>query len=466
MFYNGNMALDYRSLSRGELIRLLEVQERRRKTRVQAEERYRNLIEQAADGIFILDSHGICLEVNRSGARLLGRPGREIIGRHIRDFVAKDDVPALETDLASLRRRKVYRNERRLRHKNGSTILVEVGVTKLSDGRIQGILRDITLRKQAEEALRQSEERFRSLTAAAFEGICINENGRILDVNDRFAAMFGYQPDELIGRKILTLIAPKWRSLIAKRLRSRQRMPVEHQLLRKDGSVFDGEAQSKVISWQGRTVRVTAVRDITERKQAEQALRESEEKYSKAFRASPDGLAISELETGRYIEVNEGYCKLYGFRRKEMLGRTSFELGIWDNPKDRALLVRGLKTTGKVRGLELRTRTRNGLLRIILVSAESIVVGGIPCLVSVLHDVTNRIQADQTLRESEEKFSKAFRTGPDVMSITDLKTGRYVEVNDAYKGFLATDAGKSSVVPLLMSAFCKTPATAPECSGR
>jgi len=433
MFYNGNMALDYRSLSRGELIRLLEVRERRRKTRVQAEERYRNLMEQAADGIFILDGHGICLKVNRSGARLLGRSGREIIGRHIRDFVAKDDVPALETDLASLRRRKGYRNERRLRHKNGSTIPVEVSVTKLSDGRIQGILRDITLRKQAEEALRQSEERFRSLTAAAFEGICINENGRILDVNDRFAAMFGYQPDELIGRKILTLIAPKWRSLIAKRLRSRQRMPVEHQLLRKDGSVFDGEAQSKVISWQGRTVRVTAVCDITERKQAEQALRESEEKYSKAFRASPDGLAISELETGRYIEVNEGYCKLYGFRRKEMLGRTSFELGIWDNPKDRALLVRGLKTTGKVRGLELRTRTRNGLLRIILVSAESIVVGGIPCLVSVLHDVTNRIQADQALRESEEKFSKAFRTGPDVMSITDLKTGRYVEVNDAYE---------------------------------
>ena len=78
-------------------------------------------------------------------------------------------------------------------------------------------------------------------------------------------------------------------------------------------------------------------------------------------------------------------------------------------PKDRALLVRGLKITGKVRGLELHTRTRKGAPRIILLSAESIEIGGKPCLVSVLHDVTDRIRAERALRESEEKFSKAFR---------------------------------------------------------
>ena len=427
------MALDYRSLSRGELIRLLELRDRRYKARARAEEGYRSLMKQAADGIFVTDTRGLILEVNPSGAQLLARSSREIVGHHIRDFVVAEDVPALEADLAALLRKKTYRTERRLRRKGGSLIHVEVNVKKLSDGRIQGILRDITLRKRGEEILRQSEERFRKLTAAAFEGICINEKGRILDVNDRFAAMFSYQPDELIGRKILTLIAPKWRPLIAKRLRSRQRMPVEHQLLRKDGSVFDGEAQSKVFSWQGRTVRVTAVRDITERKGAEQALRESEEKYSKAFRASPDGLAISEVETGRYIEVNEGYCKLYGYRRKEMLGRTSVELGIWDNPKDRALLVNGLKTTGKVRGLELHTRTRKGASRIILVSAESIEIGGKPCLVSVLHDVTDRIRAEQALRESEEKYSKAFRNSPDAFIITHLPEGRIIETNEGFR---------------------------------
>lgn len=295
------------------------------------------------------------------------------------------------------------------------------------------LIRLLKVRDRRRKTRALAEERFRSFTAAAFEGICINENGRILDVNDRFVALFGYERDELIGRKILTLIAAKWRPLIAKRLRTRQEIPAEHQLLRKDGSVFDGEAQSKVISWRGRTVRVTAVRDITERKRAEQALRESEEKFSKAFRASPDGLAISELETGRYIEVNEGYCKLYGYRRKEMIGRTSIELGIWDNPKDRTLLVGGLKTAGKVRNLELRTRIRNGRLRIILLSAESIEIGGKPCLVSVLHDVTDRIQAEQALCESEEKYSKAFRNSPDAVIISQLPDGRIIETNEGFR---------------------------------
>ncbi|MGO8837882.1 MAG: PAS domain S-box protein [Limisphaerales bacterium] len=433
------MALDYRHLSQGELVRLLELRDRRQRnqaparSRIDEAERYRSLMEQAEDGIFIADNHGFFLEVNLSGARMLGRSPKEIVGRHARDFVVPEDISALEADLAGLRRRKVYRNERRLRRKDGSILQVEVSVKKLSDGRIQGILRDITLRKQAEESLRQSEERFRSFTAAAFEGICLSENGRILDVNDLFAAMFGYEHDELIGREILTLIEPKWRPVIAERIRTGQEVLLEHQLLRKDGSVFEAEAQSKVVSWRGRTVRVTALRDVTDRKRAEQALRESEEKFSKAFRASPDGLAISELETGRYIEVNEGYGRLYGYRREEMLGHTSFELGIWDNPKDRVQLVAGLETAGNVRDLEMRTRTRDGSLRIILLSAESIELAGKLCLVSVLHDVTDRIQVEQALRESEEKYAKAFRNSPDAVTITCLTDGRIIEANEGFR---------------------------------
>jgi len=427
------MALDYRSLSRGELIRLLELRDRRRKARARAEERYRSLMEQAADGIFVVDGRGTCLEVNQSGARMLGMSPKKIIGRPLHDFVPKEDIPTVEADLAALRRNKTFLRERRLRRKDGYIFPVEVSARKLSDGRIQGTLRDISLRKQAEHALRQSEERFRSLTAAAFEGICISENGRILIVNGPFAAMFGCRRDELIGRNILTLIAPPWRRAIAKRIRTEQAGVLEHELLRKDGSLFRAEARSKMISWQGRRVRVTALRDISGRKLSEQALRESEEKYSKAFRASPDGLGISELETGRYIEVNEGYCKLYGYRRKEMIGRTSIELGIWANPKDRARLVGGLKTAGKVRNLELRTRTRNGRLRIILLSAESIEIGGKPCLVSVLHDVTDRIQAEQALRESEEKYSRAFRDSPDAVIINRLPDGRIIETNEGFR---------------------------------
>jgi len=118
-----------------------------------------------------------------------------------------------------------------------------------------------------------------------------------------------------------------------------------------------------------------------------------------------------------------------------MIGHTSLEIGLWEDPRDRDRLVSQLKATGQARNLEVRTRTRAGELRIIHLSAESMDFGGEPCFLSVLHDVTDRRQAEQALRESEEKFSKAFRTSPDVMSIVDLETDRYLEVNEAHERF-------------------------------
>ena len=170
---------------------------------------------------------------------------------------------------------------------------------------------------------------------------------------------------------------------------------------------------------------------LRERKEAEEVIRKSEEKFSKAFRASPDGLAISELETGRYIEVNEGYCRLYGHTREQMLGHTSVALGIWENPQDRQIMVHELKTTGAVRNLEFRTRTRTGEPRIISLSAESIEVGGEPCLVSVLHDITDRMRAEQALRESEQRFRSYFDLAAVGFSITG-RDRRILAVNDEY----------------------------------
>lgn len=281
--------------------------------------------------------------------------------------------------------------------------------------------------------LRDSEDRFRSLTEAAFEGVCISENGIILDMNDQGLKMFGYAREEIIGKPIIELVAPESRPLVAAAIGAGQELIYGHMTLRKDGTIFYTEAQARMVQVGGRLLRMTAIRDITERKLAEQALRKSEEKFSKAFRASPDGLAISEVETGRYIEVNEGYCKLFGHPRAEMLGHTSVELGIWENSSDRDRFISALKTVREVRNFEVRMRTRAGAGKIILLSADPIELDDRACLVSALHDVTDRIQAELALRKSEEKFSKAFRTSPDVMSIADLETGCYLEVNEAHE---------------------------------
>jgi PAS domain S-box-containing protein len=150
-------------------------------------------------------------------------------------------------------------------------------------------LQEIEDRKRTEEALRQSAERFRSFTAAAFEGICLSEQGRILDCNDQFSALFGYERAENIGREILTLIAPESRPRVAEAIQTGREAVYEHQGLNKDGTVFEVEARAKIVLWEGRKVRVTAVRDITDRKRAQEELdRKNKELESVIYVSSHD----------------------------------------------------------------------------------------------------------------------------------------------------------------------------------
>jgi len=244
--------------------------------------------------------------------------------------------------------------------------------------------------------LRDSEERFRTLTESAFEGILVSENGRLTDVSDQGARLFGGAPEDLLGKHILDLTAPGSRAVVEEALRSEQASIVGHEMMRLNGSTFFAEARARTVSAGDRRLRLTALRDITERRQAEQSLRESEEKFSKAFRASPDGLAISELETGRYLEINEGYCRIFGFAHEEMLGRTSVAIGLWTDPQDRPRMVAALKQDGEVRNFEVRMRARDGEIKFILLSAEAIELQGKSCLVSVLHDMTRRKQAEES----------------------------------------------------------------------
>ena len=256
--------------------------------------------------------------------------------------------------------------------------------------------------------LRESEERFKNLVAAAFEGICISESGRILDVNNQFVTMFGYeQRGEVIGRQIVEFVAPEWRDTVAERIRAGQETIYGHKLLRKDGSTFFAEAQAKIVRVGDRTLRMTALRDVTERKNAEQALRESEEKFSKAFQSNPNGICITEIETGSYIAVNDSFCQLYGYSSEEMIGRSSLELGIWENEADRERLIQPLRDGRPVRNFQMQTRDRRNETKIIIVSAELIELGGKQCLVSMLHDITSRVRADAERAEAQAREAQA-----------------------------------------------------------
>jgi len=135
-----------------------------------------------------------------------------------------------------------------------------------------GVNQDITERKQVEEALRESEERFSVLSEAAFEGIVITDKSRIIDVNEQMAAMLGYERSEILNLTVDKFVAPQSIELVLKHLKSGIETPYEHLALRKDGSIFPVEIRAKSLPYKGSIVRVTAIRDITERKKAEEAI--------------------------------------------------------------------------------------------------------------------------------------------------------------------------------------------------
>lgn len=259
-------------------------------------------------------------------------------------------------------------------------------------------------RQQTEQQLRVSEERLKSFFDATSEAVLVHERGTILDVNHAAEVLFGETAAGLIGQSVLELTAEASRFLIRERLRSPiDGEPFEAVGLRKDGSTFMSEVTDRGILYQSRAARVVGIRDITQRKHAEAALRDSEEKFSKAFCSSPDPMTISTLEAGRYIDVNQSFLNITGFSREEVIGQTSLDLNIWCNPADRVCLKQLLQTQEIIRNLECQFRKRSGEVVEMLLSADVIHLAGQPCLLCVARDITERKQAEQQLRQAAER---------------------------------------------------------------
>jgi len=184
------------------------------------------------------------------------------------------------------------------------------------------------------KALEDSQERFRALHNASFGGICIHDKGLILDCNQGLSDMTGFTGEELIGMNGLELVAPEYRELVMQNILSRFGQPYDVEGLRKDGAKYHLRIQGKNIPYQGRSVRVTEFRDITDRKQAEEALRENEEKLSSLFGSMTEMVVLHEMVFNaqgkpvnyRIIDCNKAYTEIVGIAKEDAVGKTATEV--------------------------------------------------------------------------------------------------------------------------------------------
>jgi two-component system sensor histidine kinase UhpB len=271
-----------------------------------------------------------------------------------------------------------------------------------------------------EERLRACERRFTAIVQhtpnVTIQGYDLD--GRIVFWNEASEHVFGWRAEEAVGKKLENLIftadeGVQFAGMLQKIQQTKKPIgPLEFRFHRRNGE--EGWCLSTLFGIPGEsneTCFICMDVDITERKLAEKALRASEELFSKAFCASPDLMSVSDLETGRYIEVNDVHAKLLGFHRHEMIGKSPTELGILQNPADYEAYARELRASGRVREFEVPARTRQGKPLIVSISAELVQLAGRTCVLRVSRDITARKAAEEALRASEQRFRGYFQMG-------------------------------------------------------
>ena len=392
-----------RKIAQESLLKAREELEEKVKQRTrelsESEEKYRALFEQSIDAVIIHEG-GKIKEVNNRTCEILGYSKEKLLTMSVLDLHQADEQEVVKNRLA--RKEKRARFETRLLKADGTDIDVEIRseILDFEKRNVQAVIRDITERKRAENRLRESEKKYRALFEQSIDAILIHEKGMIKDVNNRACELLGYSREQLLEMTIFDFNKERDRDKVKESVhRNEKEFNVETQLVRADGELINVEISSNVLNFETRYIQAV-IRDITERKRAEEKLRESEEKYRTTIESSNDGVAIDQEFIYKY--VNSRYAQIYGYGSpEEIVGKSALDL---IHPDDVELIrERGSRRVKGIVGNECyehRGIKKNGDIIYVEVSVAKIIHEGKPGALLFTRDITDR-------KETEKKLEKA-----------------------------------------------------------
>jgi two-component system, cell cycle sensor histidine kinase and response regulator CckA len=265
-------------------------------------------------------------------------------------------------------------------------------------------------RTTVESLLKESETRMRVLLESVAIGIGVETpDGRTIEANRGLARMLGYTPEEILNMRFTEYTHPDYAGLDAELFKEmvegkRRSYQLEKRYIRKDGEIVWGRlTRSVVLDEEGRAKYCLGMlEDITDRKLADAAQRESEGRFAKAFHSSPAPMTISRIDDGLIIDVNAQWLEMIGFAREDVIGKTAAELGRWSELGRRAALIDRLRREGSVRDFETAVLTIDDKERAVIIAAETIELHGEERLLLVFHDITERKAMESRLLQARK----------------------------------------------------------------
>ncbi|MEI7557104.1 PAS domain S-box protein [Candidatus Chlorohelix sp.] len=296
---------------------------------------------------------------------------------------------------------------------------------------VGGVAIDLTEREHAKEALRVSEERYRKVTEIISDyaySYLIQPDGTVFVewiTEQPFYRLTGYSADEIPQNNFISIIHPDDRERALNNAVNPNLSEVfgnDYRIVTKSGEirwVFSrryaewDETHTQVIRIYG------SIKDITERKLAEEAVRESEQKFFKLFRSNPAAITLGSMLDGRYLDVNDKWLELTGYKAEDVIGKDFRELQLWDIPQDSKNIMADLRIKGYLQDIEMKLYKKNREAIDTLSSFELVEIGGQSCALSFSIDITERKQAEKALRDKEEQFRALVENSPDLIMRMD-----------------------------------------------